>query len=108
MDLNVNLSEKMANLPRRKFKIGRACEIKVALHIMLAGDLSVEEAEAALRKWLAWAQRCRLESSVKLGRTVRKHPDGILAIFESRGLTNGPSEEINSVVQCAKARARGS
>lgn len=44
---------------------------------------------------------------MKLGRTVRRHLDGILAIFESRGLTNGPSEGINSVIQCAKARARG-
>ena len=34
--------------------------------------------------------------------------DRILAIFESRGLANGPSEGINPVIQCAKARARGS
>ena len=33
--------------------------------------------------------------------------DGIIAIFESPGLTNGPSEGINSVIQCAKARAKG-
>ena len=53
------------------------------------------------------AQRCMLEPFVKLGRTVRRHLDGILAIFESRSLTNGPSEGINSVIQCAKARASG-
>lgn len=33
--------------------------------------------------------------------------DGVLAIFESPGLTNGPSEGINSVIQRAKARAKG-
>lgn len=53
------------------------------------------------------AQRCRFEPFVKLGRTVRRQLEGILTIFESRGLTNGSSEGINSVIQCAKARASG-
>ena len=43
----------------------------------------------------------------ELGRTVKRRLDGILAIFDSPGLTNGPSEGINSVIQFAKARARG-
>ena len=93
-DLSENQSEKMADLSRRKFKTGRAYEIKEALRTILSSDLSAEEAEAALKKWMAWAQRCRLEPFVKLGRTVRRRLDGILAIFESRGLTNGPSEGI--------------
>ena len=51
--------------------------------------------------------RLGVEPFVKLGRTIRRRLDGIIAIFESPGLTNGPNEGINSVIQCAKARARG-
>ena len=97
----------MAFLARKRLKTGRDCEIEEMLREILSGDLSVDEAEAALGKWLAWAQRCRLEPFVNLGRTIRKHLDGILAIFDSGGLTNGPGEGINSVIQCSKARARG-
>ena len=93
-DLSDAQSEKIAILSRKRLKTGRAYEIKEMLREMLSSDLSVEEAGAALRKWLARAQRSRLEPFVKLGRTIRKHLDGILAIFESRGLTNGPSEGI--------------
>ena len=41
-----------------------------------------------------------------VARTVEKHRDGILAWFDSR-ITNGIMEGINSVVQAAKAKARG-
>ena len=42
---------------------------------------------------------------VNLGRTIRKHLDGIPAIFESRSRINGPSEGINSAIQCPQAHA---
>lgn len=39
-------------------------------------------------------------------RTVMRHRDGILAWFDSR-IANGLIEGINSLVQAAKAKARG-
>ena len=51
--------------------------------------------------------RLGVEPFVKLGRTIRRRLDGIIAIFESPGLTSGSSEGINSVIQYAKVRARG-
>ena len=39
-------------------------------------------------------------------RTIKKHRDGILAWFDSR-IANGLIEDINSLVQAAKAKARG-
>ena len=39
-------------------------------------------------------------------KTIRKHWDGILLWFRSR-ITNGMIEGINSLIQAAKARARG-
>ncbi len=38
--------------------------------------------------------------------TLRRHADGILAWFDSR-IANGLIEGINSLVQAAKAKARG-
>ncbi len=41
-----------------------------------------------------------------VARTMEKHRDGILAWFDS-GISNGLIEGINSLVQAAKAKARG-
>ena len=64
------------------------------LRWIFSSDLRPQEGLAQLSIWFAWAQRRRLEPFVKLNRTIRKHMDGILAIFENPGLTNGPSEGI--------------
>lgn len=69
--------------------------------------LSRTEAEAALARWLSWAQCCRLEPCVEFGRTVKKHLEGILAIFNSGGMSNGPLEAVNSLIRIAPGRARG-
>jgi len=43
---------------------------------------------------------------IEVARTVRRHQDGILRWFQSR-VSNGLLEGVNSLVQAAKARARG-
>jgi len=57
-------------------------------------------------KWLSWAKRSRLEPMKAVARTMDKHRNGILAWFDSR-ISNGLIEGINSLVQAAKAKARG-
>ena len=61
---------------------------------IFSSDLSKDEGELELRKWTAWAQCSRLEPFVELNRTIRRRMDGILAIIDNPGLTNGPSEGI--------------
>ncbi len=63
-------------------------------------------AEAFLEKWCAWARRSRLKPMQRLGRTLWHHRDGLLRHFFS-AISNGILEGINSLVQAAKARARG-
>jgi transposase len=41
-----------------------------------------------------------------VARTIRRHWDGVLRWFESR-ISNGILEGLNSLIQAAKARARG-
>ena len=43
---------------------------------------------------------------IAAARTVRRHRDGILRWFDSK-IANGLIEGINSLVQAAKAKARG-
>jgi transposase len=63
-------------------------------------------AERFLMKWCRWASHSRVDAMVDAARTIRNHWDGILRWFTSR-ITNGLLEGINSLVQAAKARARG-
>jgi transposase len=65
-----------------------------------------DAAEAYLRRWCAGAMRSRLEPVKEFVGMVRRHWDGIIAWHRSR-ISNGLLEGTNSVIQAAKARARG-
>lgn len=91
-------------LLRSKPKTARAYRMKLVFQEIyrLPGEL----AEAALEGWYQWAVRSRLEPIVEFARMLRRHWDGILRWFTSK-LNNGLLEALNSLVQAAKARARG-
>jgi len=64
------------------------------------------EAERLLGKWYNWAIRSRLEPVKKVARTIKEHWHGVLRVFET-GNTTALLEGVNSLIQAAKARARG-
>lgn len=64
------------------------------------------EAETLLTRWHANASKSELRQIRKMAKTIKKHWDGILNHFDSM-LTSGFIEGINSLIQAAKARARG-
>ena len=57
-------------------------------------------------RWCSWARRSRLEPMKAVAATLMRHAQGILAWFDSR-IAKGLIEGINSLVQAAKAKARG-
>ncbi|MGH3791219.1 MAG: ISL3 family transposase [Pseudonocardiaceae bacterium] len=59
-----------------------------------------------LRRWCYGATRSRLQPIKDFVTLVEKHWDGIIAWHQNH-LTNGLLEGINSLIQAAKARARG-
>lgn len=59
-----------------------------------------------LDRWYFWATHSRLEPIIKAAKTIRKHQAGILNWFKSR-INNGILEAINSLIQAARAKARG-
>jgi transposase len=95
---------KLDSLSCRKLKTGRAYRMKLLFQELFTYD--EERAIAGLKKWYIWATHSRLEPIKAFARTLKKHWDGIVRWFKTN-LTNGILEGLNSLVQAAKARARG-
>jgi len=91
-------------LARHNLKTARAYHLR--LNFQELWQQAPDQAEAFLKKWFFWATHSRLEPMKKVAYTIKDHWRGILRWFESR-ITNGILEGINSLVQAAKARARG-
>jgi transposase len=94
----------LAGLPTRHLKTGRAYRIRLAFQDLY--DQPSAEAEDFLKTWYFWATHSRLAPVIEAARTVKRHWDGILRWFDSK-IANGLIEGINSLVQAAKAKARG-
>lgn len=88
----------------------RAAKTARAFHLKLAfadfWDQKPQNAEIYLRRWHAWAIRSRVPAMVQVAKTIKQHWSGVLRWFRSR-ITNGLLEGLNSLIQSAKARARG-
>jgi len=65
-----------------------------------------EDFEIMLKKWYFWATHSRLDQVIKAAKTIKRHWDGVLAWKKSQ-ISNGILEGLNSIVQAAKAKARG-
>lgn len=105
-----NLTDKQANrledikLKNLNLKTIRAYQIRLNFQELWLQP--PDKAEAFLKKWYFWATHSRLEPVKEAAYTIKRHWDGVLNWFESR-INNGILEGFNSLVQAAKARARG-
>lgn len=104
-----NLSQRqqamLEALPSRHLKTARAYQIRLAFQ-ELYDQPSATAGEAFLKRWYFWATHSRLPPVIEAARTIKKHWAGILRWFDSR-IANGLMEGFNSLVQAAKAKARG-
>ena len=83
----------------------RATHLKSVFQDLFALD-TAEEAEPLLKHWYFWATHSRIAPMIKVAKTIKKHWAGVLRWFTSR-ISNGLLEAINSLIQSAKAKARG-
>ena len=104
-----NQTEAMHWLQRSNLKSARAWRLKQALREVYAGALAsncAQKAGEALRAWLSWARRCRLEPFKRLAKTLAERFDGVV-----RGMLDGRSnayvEAMNGLLQQTKTAARG-
>ncbi len=78
-----NLTDRQAathrELRRAGDEVWRAYQLKEAVRGIFAPGLGVEDVEMLLDRLLSRLARSRLAPFVRLGRTIRKHRDGILA-----------------------------
>jgi transposase len=86
--------------------LGRAVLLKESLLDVLGGRVSKPERMPAMESWIQWAARCRLRPFVRLGRTIRRHLDGIRAFLEHR-VSNARAEGINNKIRLLSHRAYG-
>jgi transposase len=104
-NLTAAARDMLGTLSRLHLKTGRAYQMRLAFQ-----DIYKEPtrgwAELMLDRWDSWVMHSRLQPMKDVARTIRRHRDGILAWFDSR-IANGLIEGINSLVQAAKAKARG-
>ena len=98
-------SQTFDQLRSSKLATARATHIKSVFQDLFACD-SVAEAEPLLKSWYFWATHSRIAPVIKAAKTIKEHWAGVLRWFVSR-ISNGVLEAINSLIQSAKAKARG-
>ncbi len=99
-------SRQMQTLSNMRLKTTKAWQLRESLREIFQTAKSRDDAESLLKRWYSWARRCRVAQMKAFGLTIKRHWQGILNGFDSK-LSNGRAEGINSLIQAAKARARG-
>jgi transposase len=99
-------TETLEELTVKKLNLKTSRAYHIKLNFQELFNQPAENAEAYLKKWYFWATHSRLEPIKEAAYTIKRHWNGVLRWFQS-GVNNGILEGINSLIQAAKARARG-
>lgn len=105
-NLTPSQTETLNELTVKKLNLKTSRAYHIKLNFQELFKQPAEYAETYLKKWYFWATHSRLEPIKEAAYTIKRHWDGVLQWFHS-GVNNGILEGINSVIQAAKARARG-
>jgi len=105
-NLTEEQAKRLATLSRENLKTAKVYQMKLTFQDIYRNISEPQAAEEAIKKWLSWAVRSRIEPVKAFAKLVKGHLTGILRYFTSR-LTSGAMEGINSRVQEIKRRARG-
>ena len=87
-------------------KVARAWTMKEMVRAIFAPGLTVEAVSELLDRLLSRLSRCRLAPFIRLGCTIRKHRQGILAARRLK-LSNARAEALNNKVKLLVRRAYG-
>ena len=98
--------ERLSILPKLNKLLYRAYLLKEGLAGIYRGLYTRPWAERRLKEWLTWAARSRLPAFQRVGATIRKWFDGVIAYFET-GYTNGLAEGLNNKARLATRQAYG-
>ena len=96
---------RLFSLSIRNLKTVRAYNIRLAFQEFFDKP-NLAAGESFLKQWYWWATHSRLPPMIRAAKTIKNHWEGVLNWFSSR-ITTGLLEGFNSLIQAAKARARG-
>ena len=105
-DLSDKQADALAEIQAIGGKVARAWAMKEMVRAIFAKGLSVEEVSKLIDRLLSRLSRCRLEPFIRLGRTIRKHREGILAA-RRLNLSNARAEALNNKAKLIVRRAYG-
>jgi transposase len=97
--------QSIESMPRLNLKTIRAYHIRENFQAIYQ-EKTREGFGEALGKWYFWATHSRIEAIKEAAKTIKRHWAGVLCWYDSR-VNNGILEGLNSLVQAAKAKARG-
>lgn len=103
-NLTVHQQAKLAWVAKTDPRLHRGYLLKEGLRFVF--QIKGDAGKAALDRWLAWAQRCRIPAFVELGRKIRRHRAGIDASLE-HGLSNALIESTNTKIRVLTRMAYG-
>lgn len=103
---NLTLEERRRFEELKDSTLGTARAYRIKRQLQELFNEPPDKAATFFKRWYLWATHSRLPAVVRVAKTLKEHLDGLLRWFESR-ITNGLLEGINSLIQAAKARARG-
>lgn len=95
----------LESMPRLNLKAVRAYHIRENFQEIYKEETQ-EGFERALKKWYFWATHSRIEEIKEAAKTIKRHWSGVLRWYDSK-INNGILEGLNSLIQAAKAKARG-
>lgn len=105
-DLSDKQADALTEIQAIGGKVARAWAMKEMVRAIFAKGLSVEEVSKLIDRLLSRLSRCRLEPFIRLGRTIRKHREGILAA-RRLNLSNARAEALNNKAKLIVRRAYG-
>lgn len=105
-DLTDQQAATLAALQATGGPVPRAWQLKEMVRAIFAAGLSVNAVAELIDRLLARLSRSRLKPFVRLGRTIRKHRDGILAARRLK-LSNARAEALNNKAKLIVRRAYG-
>ena len=105
-NLKAQQKEKLqALLKNQNLKTAQAYQFRLTFHEIFTIQ-NRHQGAILLKAWMENAKASGLPPMVKIAYTLMNHWDGVLRWFESQ-ITNGILEGFNSLLQSAKAKARG-
>lgn len=105
-DLSDQQAATLAAIKAGGGKTARAWAMKEMVRAIFAPGLTVQDVDELLDRLLSRLSRCRLPPFIRLGKTIRKHREGILAARRLK-LSNARAESLNNRVKLLVRRAYG-